>query len=83
MGGDEFAILLIETGKEAVNSLIGRTIKKFTKETTSSDYRETLSVGYVAFYKAPDSSDEALKIADNTMYRAKKNGKNKIEVEII
>ena len=39
----------------------------------------TLSIGLVTFEKIPISVDEMIKIADDTMYGAKKAGKNLIK----
>ena len=82
VGGDEFVILLIETGREALKSIIKRLIKNFQEEMTRRNYKITLSIGYVAFLKMPASVDEALKIADEVMYKAKNGGKNKVETVI-
>jgi diguanylate cyclase (GGDEF)-like protein len=78
VGGDEFVILLVETGKEAVKSVIKRIIKNFHDEMALRNYNLTLSLGYTAFIKTPKSVDEALKAADKAMYMAKNSGKNRV-----
>ncbi len=82
LGGDEFIILLTETGEEASYTVLDRILKKFRDEMKEKNYPVSLSIGYAAFLKQPSSVDEALKIADETMYRAKNNGKNKIEMTV-
>jgi diguanylate cyclase (GGDEF)-like protein len=82
MGGDEFAILLPETGPEAAKA-ITRKIQKINLELMQKNgWPVTFSIGVVTFISPPSTVDEILKRSDNLMYSAKNNGKNTIKYEV-
>jgi diguanylate cyclase (GGDEF)-like protein len=82
MGGDEFAILLPETGPEAAEA-ITRKIQKINLELMQKNgWPVTFSIGVVTFISPPSTVDEILKRSDNLMYSAKNNGKNTIKYEV-
>jgi diguanylate cyclase (GGDEF)-like protein len=74
MGGDEFVILLTDTGREGA----GAAVRSF--ETALEEHSHTagtpisVSMGVVAFRTAPSSVDEMLRAADELMYSAKSGG---------
>src|SRR4030043_139269 len=81
MGGDEFAILLPETGPELAEA-ITRKIQKINLELMQKNgWPVTFSIGVVTFISPPSTVDEILKRSDNLMYSAKNNGKNTIKYE--
>lgn len=79
LGGDEFAVLLPETNYKQSNVVIKKLTNEIKKEMEKYNWPVTLSIGLVTFKKIPISADEMIKIADDTMYTAKKNGKNLIK----
>ena len=81
LGGEEFVILAPETNLE--NSLnIAEKIRKAIEEYEFSSVGHiTVSIG-VAQYVSGDSRDTLYKRADIALYKAKYNGKNRIEVNI-
>ena len=82
-GGDEFGILLSETGAEAA-SLVARKLKnKLLGLMQGNGWSVTFSMGVVTFEIFPDSVDEMIKAADSQMYSAKKKGKNRIKHKVI
>ena len=82
-GGDEFGILLAGTGAESA-ALVARKLKqKLQALIQDKGWPVTLSVGAVTFEILPGSVDEMINAADRQMYRAKKNGKNRIQYKII
>ncbi len=82
-GGDEFGILLSETGAEAA-SLVARKLKnKLLSIMQGNGWSVTFSMGVVTFEIFPDSVDEMIKVADSQMYSAKKKGKNRTHHKII
>ena len=82
-GGDEFGILLSETGAEAA-SLVARKLKnKLLSIMQGNGWSVTFSMGVVTFEIFPDSVDEMIKVADFQMYSAKKKGKNRIQHKVI
>jgi len=84
-GGEEFIVLLPETRPEAVpltaeklNREVGKRIYNFK----DVELRVTISVGYVAFTPSelPDitSSIDLIRTADQNMYKAKLNGRDRV-----
>ncbi len=80
-GGEEFVIILPETDKEGAFYLAERarkTIKNY--EFTSSDDRPiklTVSCGIASYPDSAKKKEELIKKADDALYRAKDEGKNK------
>lgn len=70
-GGDEFGIILPETGKNGAFELIKRIKKTYEG---LEDNITSLSMG-VATFKGEDDPKELVKGADNNMYKNKKNKK--------
>jgi len=83
LGGDEFAIMLSETGQDAVKTVIERVRKNLETNVQNKKWPVTFSIGVVIFNKAPETLDEAVKKADELMYKVKKNGKNKVIFEVV
>jgi len=75
-GGDEFTIILPETSKENGVVVAERIRKAFEK---CKFDKTTLSIG-IAQYDLKSDLDTLIKHADETMYRAKNQGGNRIEV---
>lgn len=78
MGGDEFCVLLVETGKE--NSiLVYNKLQKFILGIMKqNDWPVTLSSGIVTFIDQPESVNEMIAEADTIMYEVKRTGKNQV-----
>ena len=80
-GGEEFVIVLPETDKEGAFYLaerVRKTIKNY--EFTSSDDRPiklTVSCGVASYPDSAKKKEELIKKADDALYRAKNEGKNK------
>ena len=77
LGGDEFIILMPEINKDKILTIIDR-IKKGLSEAMQEKHRTavTFSMGCVTFIKPPSSVNEMIRLADDQMYTAKRNGKN-------
>jgi len=75
-GGDEFTIVLPETSKENAVVVAERIRKAFEK---CKFDKTTLSIG-IAQYDLKSDLDTLIKHADETMYKAKNQGGNRIEV---
>lgn len=82
MGGDEFAILLPETGPELAKSITRRVQQINLELMQRNGWPVTFSIGVVTFISPPSTVDEILKRSDNLMYSAKNNGKNAIKYEV-
>jgi diguanylate cyclase (GGDEF)-like protein len=79
-GGDEFTILLVDTGIEeglAVGERIRRTVAATVFEgSRGAPIRLTLSVGVAAYPTHGREHEALLDLADKAMYRAKSLGRN-------
>lgn len=79
-GGDEFAILLNGSTPEGLLRAAERLQEEFAR---FENYGTTMSIGIATFDPARDSSSDALiRRADEALYRAKRAGKNAVELAI-
>jgi diguanylate cyclase (GGDEF)-like protein len=82
-GGDEFVILLAQTGPESV-ALVARKLKdKLIELMQRNNWPVTFSIGAVTFETPPESVEHLIIAADRQMYNAKMNGKNRIHYKVI
>jgi diguanylate cyclase (GGDEF)-like protein len=81
LGGDEFAILFPETRFETSYALLENLQAHLLEVMHKNSQSVTFSIGAVSFDQSASSADEALRFADNTMYRAKSGGKNRVVLE--
>ncbi|HEB69009.1 MAG TPA: bifunctional diguanylate cyclase/phosphodiesterase [Desulfobulbus sp.] len=83
-GGDEFAVILPETDQEEAYSAAVRvldSLKAITLEAPDgSRIKSTVSIGLAIYPDHAEELNALFMIADNMMYKAKKEGKNKIRV---
>jgi len=78
-GGEEFIIVLPETGLERAEALaerIKRTVQDYEFDQVG---KVTASFG-VTQWKTDDLAETIIKRADDALYRAKKSGRNRVEV---
>ena len=83
IGGDEFVILLPETGRNAAAEIAVKLQQKLTDAMQDEGWPVTGSFGVATFIKAPTCVDELLKQSDLLLYGAKQKGKNMICHEVI
>lgn len=79
-GGEEFALVLPETGREAAERLAERVREKIAELTFGTDdetYGITCSLG-VARLRESEGMDDLVKRADAALYRAKEQGRNRV-----
>ena len=81
IGGDEFAILLPHTDHRGAEHLAQRILRKVRRMTIPGEANTavtcSVSIG-IGSYVPPDmSADELMRVADERLYHAKKNGKNR------
>jgi len=80
-GGEEFAIVLSETGREGAFQVAGR-IKESVKRTVFKAYDEvvssTVSIGISVFPDDGVNSDALIEAADKALYKAKETGRNRV-----
>lgn len=81
-GGDEFCVLLPDTGKVAALLVAQKLRKKLLEIMDDSDWPVTFSLGIVTYIDLHNSIDKMVNEADFQMYSAKKNGKNRIHAKV-
>jgi len=82
-GGEEFILILTNSEKlEAMECAerIRMMVRKLVFENMPADFRITISVG-VTEYQPSEVIQEAINRADTALYRAKLNGRDKVEYE--
>ncbi|MCM3881667.1 MAG: GGDEF domain-containing protein [Vicinamibacterales bacterium] len=79
-GGDEFAVVLPETGSEGAIAVAERIRERVSSHSFLAgegiNYRLTASVGVAALPEVATTAEELIKAADMAMYRVKDGGKN-------
>ena len=82
-GGEEFILILTNSGsREAMicAKRIRHMVKQLTFEKMPTDFRISISVG-VTKYKPSETIQDAINRADTALYRAKANGRDRVEFE--
>jgi diguanylate cyclase (GGDEF)-like protein len=83
MGGDEFALMLPNTGTDAALAVLDKLLTTLTRSMSLNRWPVTFSVGVVTFLNAPESVDQMVQRADEIMYSVKQTGKNHLRQEEI
>jgi diguanylate cyclase (GGDEF)-like protein len=81
--GDEFALLLPNTPRDAASKLFEKVLSLLTMTMQQKGWPVTFSIGAVTFLTAPESVANMIQRADETMYSVKQAGKNCIRQEEI
>lgn len=81
IGGDEFVILMPETGRKSAEVVINRVQKSLVDLMQEKKWPITFSFGVVTVNHPPNSINEILKIADRLMYFSKSKGISKVSYE--
>ena len=84
LGGEEFIAILPETDGTGAAAIAERTLAAVREATLArtddgEPIRITVSIGITALESANDSFECALVRADKALYRAKENGRNRLE----
>jgi diguanylate cyclase (GGDEF)-like protein len=82
-GGDEFTILLPETGAEGAQVVLSRIRNVLLNTMEKNEWPVTFTFGTVTFLKAPASVEEMIKKVGSVMYSGKDSGMNTIEHEVV
>ena len=84
IGGEEFAILMLETGTDDAVPVLERLREALERQQITSDKNVcmtfTVSIGIAALKTDETSMDPALKRADAALYEVKQHGRNQVRV---
>lgn len=83
LAGDEFAILLPDSGADAALSSLERVRLALATAMERNGWPITASLGAVCCTQAPASVAVAVQSADAVMYRSKRGGKNRVHLELV
>jgi diguanylate cyclase (GGDEF)-like protein len=81
VGGEEFAVVAPETSLEDARLLAEKIREKVEENVFAKNLKVTISLG-VSQYKSKDDTNTIFKRADNALYKAKENGRNRSEIEL-
>jgi diguanylate cyclase (GGDEF)-like protein len=82
LGGDEFVVLLVETDSESAKVAYSNTHEQLLETMQSNSWPVTFSTGVVTFETAPQTTNQAIRIADELMYGVKKTDKRNVLYKI-
>jgi diguanylate cyclase (GGDEF)-like protein len=82
IGGDEFALLLPETGHAEAKIALDRLRHRIQETLTGAPHTVTASIGGVVFPAVPDSFGRMVRAADRRMYAAKAAGRDRIVLDV-
>jgi diguanylate cyclase (GGDEF)-like protein len=83
IGGDEFVVLLPETGHEAGGEIAAKLQQRLTEAMRSHGWPVTGSFGVATFAAPSESIHELLRRTDLLLYDAKQTGRDRISQDII
>lgn len=81
LGGDEFAVLLPETDLAGARTFFTEMRESLLGLAADNHWSVGFSIGVVGFRSPPVNSDDAIRCADDLMYKVKSAGKNSILFE--
>lgn len=80
LGGEEFAVLLPDASLEAAG-LVAERLRLSAQQRLVGDCRYSISIG-VAGWQGGESFDQLCRRADQALYAAKNNGRNRVHVSL-
>ena len=83
MGGDEFALLFPETGKEAARIALRKIQSRLAEAVGERSLPLTCTLGGVICVGAPQSVDDLIRRAEALMYQAKREGGSGLRTEVL
>jgi len=78
IGGDEFVLLMPETGDGAARVVVSRVTESLRRVAAGNGWPISFSVGVVTWTTPPRTVDMMIKQADDTMYMVKNTGKDRV-----
>ncbi len=83
VGGDEFIVLLPETGERDAEAVLRKLEAHLAAVMKQGPWRATVSIGAATFEKPPASVEQMVEQVDILMYSAKTSGKGRLEKRVI
>lgn len=83
LGGDEFGVLLPQTGAEEAMAAVDKLLKRASEMAATNRWPVTLSAGVATYLADPPEVDAVIGRADDLMYEAKHAGKNTIRQAVV
>lgn len=83
MGGDEFALLLPDTGRAAAEHVLEDVRDRLARRLADGGAGITVSIGATVLEDARATVDALIHEADSLMYRAKKEGRDRLEIRLL
>ena len=80
IGGEEFALLLVNTAEDEAQAIAERIRLAVSAEQTPLPERMTISMGVYTTHDGSVTAEECVQRADEAMYEAKNNGRNQVIV---
>lgn len=77
LGGEEFAVLMVGTGKGTAGSVAERLRRRVAGHPFAGCHTLTLSIGIATALEDADTPDALLRMADQALYAAKAQGRNR------
>ena len=85
IGGEEFAVLLVETHAEGAMEVADRLRRRLAEKQTmvngKTPIQFTVSIGVTHVRREDETLNDMIKRADKALYQAKNNGRNRVEEE--
>ena len=81
LGGDEFAVLLSQTDYDSAARYLEKMTGQLSETMRQNGWNITFSIGAMTYIRLPISIDDMIRRADDLMYSAKRDGKNRIKHE--
>lgn len=81
VGGEEFMVLLPETGKDTALRVAGRILEQVEAmevPSAAGGIRVSLSIGLAAFPGDGSTLEQLFRVADQRLYQAKHQGRNRV-----
>lgn len=81
LGGDEFAVLCPETDARGAARVFEDLHQRLNAAARAQGWEIGFSIGVASFVRAPERLGDAVRSADDLMYRVKHSGKNRVVLE--
>jgi diguanylate cyclase (GGDEF)-like protein/PAS domain S-box-containing protein len=82
LGGDEFGFLFVDTGPEAAERVFAGVQQNLFAKMQENGWPLTFSIGVITCIAPPRTIDDIVKMADDSMYAVKRQGKNGIKYSV-